>query len=248
MGTNFETEGERVLTEGEYALRVYRVIEVAAAAGQRAPSHDDIAEKAKMPRGSLRRIIAKLVSTGLVEIRADGRAQYRRAYRIVETGARTKGFDEGPEVGPRPPAAELVIEVLRAAHGRRAPTLTELTRRAHLALSVVSKAIDQLKDEGRLEVRADARCGRRRCYHVVETGEKTEGFDKGLELRPAKRQAASATSSSAVVPAFAQRPKKQQRDCLSCRRPFVSEGAHNRMCGECRRGERIYDGDRRMAG
>lgn len=189
MGTKTETEGERVLTEGEYALRVYRVIEIAAAAGQRAPSHDDIAEKVKVPRGSLRRIIAKLVSTGLVEIRSDGRAQYRRAYRIVETGARTKGFDEGHEVGPRPSAAELVIEVLRAAHGRRAPTLTELTRRAHLALSVVSKAIEQLKDEGRLEVRAEAQCGRRRCYHVVETGEKTEGFDKGLELRPAKRQA-----------------------------------------------------------
>lgn len=246
MGTKTETEGERVLTEGEYALRVYRVIEIAAAAGQRAPSHDDIAEKVKVPRGSLRRIIAKLVSTGLVEIRADGRAQYRRAYRIVETGARTKGFDQGHEIGPRPSAAELVIEVLRAAHGRRAPTLTELTRRAHLALSVVSKAIKQLKDEGRLEVRAEAECGRRRCYHVVETGEKTEGFDKGLELRPAKRQAASATS--AVIPAFAQRPKKQRRDCLSCRRPFVSEGAHNRMCRECRRGERIYDGDRRMAG
>lgn len=28
--------------------------------------------------------------------------------------------------------------------------------------------------------------------------------------------------------------KKQQRACLCCRRPFMSDGAHNRLCSSCR--------------
>ena len=31
------------------------------------------------------------------------------------------------------------------------------------------------------------------------------------------------------------KPKKvANRSCLCCRKPFVSEGAHNRLCGDCR--------------
>ena len=31
------------------------------------------------------------------------------------------------------------------------------------------------------------------------------------------------------------KPKKvANRTCLCCRKPFVSEGAHNRLCGDCR--------------
>ena len=28
--------------------------------------------------------------------------------------------------------------------------------------------------------------------------------------------------------------KVANRSCLCCRKPFVSEGAHNRLCGDCR--------------
>ena len=30
------------------------------------------------------------------------------------------------------------------------------------------------------------------------------------------------------------RPPRKRRPCLRCRRPFMSEGAHNRLCGACR--------------
>lgn len=30
------------------------------------------------------------------------------------------------------------------------------------------------------------------------------------------------------------RHQPRERDCMSCGRPFLSEGPHNRMCGKCR--------------
>ena len=31
-----------------------------------------------------------------------------------------------------------------------------------------------------------------------------------------------------------EKPATVERPCISCRKPFESEGAHHRMCGRCR--------------
>ena len=38
-------------------------------------------------------------------------------------------------------------------------------------------------------------------------------------------------------------PRRRMRHCLRCRHPFVSEGAHNRMCTPCRQAASEIDAD-----
>jgi len=35
-------------------------------------------------------------------------------------------------------------------------------------------------------------------------------------------------------PSSMRRAERTERKCLSCKKPFMSEGAHNRMCNQCR--------------
>lgn len=35
--------------------------------------------------------------------------------------------------------------------------------------------------------------------------------------------------------------RKTRRPCITCRTPFISEGAHNRMCPSCRHGSQPTD-------
>ncbi|MFG6082208.1 hypothetical protein ACEUZ9_002851 [Paracoccus litorisediminis] len=59
---------------------------------------------------------------------------------------------------------------------------------------------------------------------------------KGSRLKLPRKDVAAKMMSSAKKGA-------KLRDCLTCRRPFHSEGAHNRICDPCKEGHSQYDTD-----
>ena len=59
------------------------------------------------------------------------------------------------------------------------------------------------------------------------TKERESGFYSGRPLAEARCDAMNREE--------ALRRRRRKRACLSCGRPFLSEGNHNRMCDRCRR-------------
>ena len=55
--------------------------------------------------------------------------------------------------------------------------------------------------------------------------------------RPRRRKGASSAAKEAIrSPRSANREQRTERRCLQCRKPFLSEGPHNRLCDYCRKG------------
>lgn len=89
---------------------------------------------------------------------------------------------------PRPePKGEMTKRVFAhlemiARAGKIAPTQTEIAHVVGCSSGGVTQAVKGLLRDGFIEMRADAAVNYRRCYRIVATGWKTEGFDRGLPV------------------------------------------------------------------
>lgn len=69
-----------------------------------------------------------------------------------------------------------------------------------------------------------------------DAGEATEALARRYHVAPPYlRQLASAFGFPRRKNMKLAPPPTTRRPCLMCRRPFDSEGAHNRICGECKK-------------
>lgn len=68
-------------------------------------------------------------------------------------------------------------------------------------------------------------------YVVLKDDEVVQG--------PTSRQIAEEAMDRLV-----RKSKQKRRNCMTCAKPFLSEGPHNRMCKDCRTGRSVslYDG------
>lgn len=216
---------------GPAAERVMTYLEGLAREGKAAPSQMDMAKDLGLSH--LPAVIQAMTKAGRLEIRAHGGNGRLRSYRLPESGLCTAGFDEA-SVGEA--VADRVFECISAiaARGGEMPGYAAFGEELGLTDRAVYDAVQKLCRDGRLEARSLG--GRsRRAFRVVETGRATAGFSRGTPILTQDMQ------PRARKPEVEARDKAQTRNCISCRKPFMSEGIHNRMCASCRKGAGSMD-------
>lgn len=218
-------------TIGDFGLAALAQIRACALAGDRAPSHAAIAEVVGCSTSFVQKEINAMIRAGLLSMRIDLRCSYRRAYWIIGEDLKTEGFDEGlPLDAVRSTVTKeiMLAQIAQlAAAGSRAPTFSEWA----LALSSypgrVRDMLGELFTDGVIEVRRLAGC-HERAYRIAATGQATAGFEEGRAVTPFVKDAYHKPEFDRA------KPVRKSRACITCQSEFMSEGAHNRMCSECR--------------
>lgn len=208
--------------------------------------------------------IQALIVMGDISIRIDPQKPWRCAFRVGTTLLMTPGYDEGlpPALAPRRHAAALLLARLNelAELGQDAPSERDLGIELGITRSAVSYWLERLAQGGAIHIiPREAGLGLR-DYQIVSSGKLVRSHHRrddraagSNEARARKAPRADAGimrqstiaggtdkpgAGAAAPPPAPEKRARQRRPCITCRNPFLSEGAGHRMCGTCRkRGE-----------
>lgn len=117
---------------------------------------------------------------------------------------------------------------------RRAAT-ADLPQRLLAALAGAARPLTARELGATVGVRQDA--AQRALMRALRDGVVVSSYGQGATGRTPLAFSLAPATSDAPEPARAQprrRPPAQERPCMCCGAPFLSAGAHNRLCSSCR--------------
>jgi hypothetical protein len=203
-----------------------------ARTGDAVPSFATMAHALGVSSSLIQSEINTLIATGALVARVDMSCSYRRCYWLVAEDLKTAGFDLGypPETlnAPPDPAQMLTLLASYADEGRQAPDLHQLAAALRTYPARARELINTLWRDDKICVRGSARGDR--AYLIVATSKATAGYETARHVaKPYLSE--RATARRAMVSA---KRERRERACLTCKKRFLSQGAHNRMCATCR--------------